>query len=115
MQKAELDAFKRQLEERRLEIIRQLENYGEAMSYLEESRPPELSEEAQEEAAANSLKALDEQERRELTAISLGLDKIEDGTYGLCESCSRDISMARLKALPMVQFCISCQTKMEKK
>jgi len=114
MDKRELDAFKKQLEERRIEIVKQLENFNEAMSFLEESRPPEMSEEAQEEAAAISLKALDEQERRELRAISLALKKIKEGTYGICERCSKRIPSERLKALPAVHYCIACQTRIEK-
>jgi len=113
MQKRELDELKKKLEERRIEIVRQLENFNEAISFLEESRPPEFSEEAQEEAASISLKALNEQEHRELILIWNALQKIKKGEYGICEDCSKPIENKRLHALPMVQYCIKCQTRLE--
>lgn len=114
MRKEELKDYRERLVRRRTEILEQLDHFEEALAYLEQSRPPEFSEEAQEEAAANSLKALDAQERRELSDIMRALDKIDDGSYGECERCSEPIGLARLKALPMVRLCIKCQEKIEK-
>ena len=114
MRKEELKDYRERLVRRRTEILEQLDHFEEALAYLEQSRPPEFSEEAQEEAAANSLKALDAQERRELSDIMRALDKIDDGSYGECERCSEPIGLPRLKALPMVRLCIKCQEKVEK-
>ncbi|UCF37630.1 MAG: TraR/DksA family transcriptional regulator [Acidobacteriota bacterium] len=108
-----LRGFEQALIDRRKQILSELEHYEEALSYLEQSRPPEFSEEAQEEAAANSLKALSQKDRRELADISLALRKIEDGTYGHCERCETAIDQSRLTALPMVRFCINCQKRLE--
>ncbi len=108
-----LEEFREQLVERRRKILTQLGNYAEALASLEQSRPPELSEEAQEVAAANSLKALDQRERRELADIVKALEKMDLGTFGVCERCDKDIGMARLKALPMVSHCIDCQKRIE--
>lgn len=113
MDKVKLEEFREKLLERRQRILDKLDNYREDLAWLEQSRPPEFSEEAQEETAANSLKALDQQERRELSEIVLALQKIEEGTYGVCERCESDIGLRRLTALPMVRLCISCQTKVE--
>jgi DnaK suppressor protein len=108
-----LEEFREQLVERRRKILTQLGNYAEALAGLEQSRPPELSEEAQEVAAANSLKALDQRDRRELADIVKALEKMDLGTFGVCERCDKDIGMARLKALPMVSHCIDCQKRIE--
>jgi DnaK suppressor protein len=111
--KKRLEEFRTRLMDRREQLLEQLEHLEEALAYLEQSRPPEFSEEAQEEAAASSLKALDEQERRELDGIIVALEKLDRGTYGKCEMCSKPIPEERLSALPMVRHCISCQKKME--
>jgi DnaK suppressor protein len=57
--------------------------------------------------------ALDEQERRELSNITKAREKLEAGTYGVCEICRKKINLERLTALPMVRLCISCQKQME--
>lgn len=111
--KKTIEELSEKLVERRREILQQLDQFEEALAYLEQSRPHEFSEEAQEEAAANSLKALDQQERRELGDIMRALEKIEDGSYGSCELCTKPIGLNRLKALPMVRLCIDCKKKTE--
>jgi len=34
-------------------------------------------------------------------------------TFGICEKCGEDISLARLKARPVTTQCIDCKTKEE--
>ena len=47
--------------------------------------------------------------------IRASLDNIEDGVYGICDDCGRDISIERLKARPVAGHCIRCKTKQEKR
>lgn len=113
LKKEVLKELRERLVERRDQLLNQLKSLEQELKYLDQSRPPELSEEAQEEAAANSLVALTKQERKELADIQNALDKMDKDTYGKCERCSREINEPRLKALPMVRHCISCQKKVE--
>ncbi len=50
----------------------------------------------------------------EVCDINLALEKIDDGTYGLCEECSGRISRKRLKALPFARLCIECKQAEER-
>jgi DnaK suppressor protein len=45
--------------------------------------------------------------------INAALAKIDDGSFGVCESCGEDIGLARLKARPVTAYCIRCKTQME--
>jgi DnaK suppressor protein len=45
--------------------------------------------------------------------IKQSLEDIADGSYGICRSCGKDISIARLKARPVANHCIQCKNKME--
>lgn len=47
--------------------------------------------------------------------IDRALRKIDDGTYGVCESCGRAIEGPRLKALPHVTLCLSCKKAEERR
>lgn len=47
--------------------------------------------------------------------IDYALKRIEDKTYGICEVCEKEISVARLNAVPQARLCIKCQNKEEKK
>lgn len=37
------------------------------------------------------------------------LDKIDNGTYGMCEQCGHEIQLERLQAYPAANFCMKCQ------
>jgi len=50
--------------------------------------------------------------RKELE-IRAALQRIYDGTYGVCENCGQPIARARLEAVPYVRLCVSCKQKEE--
>lgn len=54
-----------------------------------------------------------DREYRLIQKIKTALEKIHEGTFGICEHCEEDISFARLKARPVTSYCIHCKSKME--
>jgi len=46
-------------------------------------------------------------------SIDDALEKIEEGTFGICESCEKKINKERLKAVPYARLCVNCQRKEE--
>ncbi len=54
-----------------------------------------------------------ESEFRLAEKIQHALQRIENGSYGVCEDCNEDIPEARLEAKPSVSLCIPCQEKHE--
>jgi RNA polymerase-binding transcription factor len=48
-----------------------------------------------------------------LTEIDAALKRIEEGTYGICVNCGREIPEARLEANPWASLCIDCKRKAE--
>ena len=49
----------------------------------------------------------------ELRAIDAALEKMKQGTFGLCEGCQKLIAKARLEAVPYARLCIECKRKEE--
>lgn len=45
--------------------------------------------------------------------IDAALSRIDEGTYGKCEACGREIGDERLDAFPMARFCIEHQAQQE--
>jgi DnaK suppressor protein len=43
------------------------------------------------------------------------LDRIEAGTYGVCESCGKPIGKARLLAFPRATLCVECKQRQERR
>ena len=54
-----------------------------------------------------------DRERRLIRKIQSALQRIEDGSYGICEECGEDIGVPRLKARPVTRLCINCKAKQE--
>jgi DnaK suppressor protein len=57
---------------------------------------------------------LTDRDRDKLQAINDALARIDEGSYGVCESCESDIAEGRLEALPFTRLCINCQAEREK-
>ena len=74
---------------------------------------PDLTDQATAEADKNFTLRLREREQKLLTKIDEALDRIANGTFGLCENCGEEISYKRLKARPVTTYCIACKTKQE--
>jgi DnaK suppressor protein len=51
--------------------------------------------------------------RKKLLAIDEALDKIKEGSYGICEECGEQIGAGRLKVMPLAKHCVECQGKIE--
>jgi len=48
-----------------------------------------------------------------INKIRKSLEDIDEGEYGICEDCGREIAFERLKARPIARRCIECKTKQE--
>lgn len=48
-----------------------------------------------------------------LEECDAALDRLAEGTYGLCEECRRPITPGRLQACPYARHCVSCARKLE--
>jgi DnaK suppressor protein len=80
---------------------------GETMSF------PDPTDRASLEADRNFMLRIRDRERKLILKIRDALDRIDKGTYGICETCGSEISIKRLKARPVTTQCIDCKTKEE--
>jgi DnaK suppressor protein len=54
-------------------------------------------------------------ERGVLHEIHHALRKIQEGIFGMCETCKKPITKVRLKAVPYATLCLKCQQNKEKR
>jgi RNA polymerase-binding protein DksA len=114
--------FRGILEEERQRVV-------DAISYLHEETPGSLADETEEIAGAgdNHLGetatatldreidySLEENSEQVLRSIDGALQRIADGTFGICETCGQPISEERLEAIPYATQCIDCRRKGER-
>ncbi|RJR15221.1 hypothetical protein C4579_02840 [Candidatus Microgenomates bacterium] len=70
--------------------------------------------EANEEMDHERFEAMIKQLKDKQASINKALEKINQGKYGLCESCGKPIEIARLKAVPTATLCMTCEAKRQK-
>lgn len=56
---------------------------------------------------------LSDRERAKIKSIEDALERLDDGSYGVCESCGLEIAAERLVALPFTRLCRDCQQEQE--
>ena len=65
------------------------------------------------ESDRNFLLRIRDRERKLILKIREALDKIEEGTFGICERCGDEISDKRLEVRPVTTLCIKCKQEQE--
>ena len=121
--KKDLERFKKILQEIRVKIARDLEHLeGDSLKTSQRDAAGDLSgyslhmaDQATDNFDREFTIGLASNEQQRLNVIDHALRKIGDGTYGICENCSKVISMKRLRAVPHAALCIKCQELEEKK
>ena len=112
MKKKDVEFFKELLTKRIDELLNQADNTVSGMTSPKENFP-DPTDRASLEADRNFMLRIRDREHKLIKKIKKALDRIENGTFGICESCGEEISIKRLKARPVTSQCIECKSKEE--
>jgi len=74
---------------------------------------PDLGDQATAEIERNFMLRLKGRERKLLKKIDEAIERINQGTFGICDKCGSDINIKRLEARPVTTMCIDCKTLQE--
>lgn len=66
------------------------------------------------ETDRNFMLRVRDRERKLIAKIDSALERIADGTYGICDECGCGISERRLEARPVATLCIDCKNEQER-
>ena len=86
-------------------------DFGKAMPFKEELLDP--TDRASLESNRNFTLRIRDRERRLIGKLNEALERIEDGTFGICEACEEPITQKRLEARPVTTLCIRCKEEQE--
>ena len=115
MNKKDLKKFKTMLEESKRQLLLSAKKtLTEEASFDTDDLPDEIDL-ASSEYTQSMIFRLRDREKFLLQKIEKALQRIEDGTFGICERCEEDISPKRLEARPVTTLCIRCKEEQEKK
>jgi DnaK suppressor protein len=111
----------------REELLAERRRVVDAIENLHSENPGSIEDETEDSPLDNHLAetatvtvdreidyTLEENSEHVLAAIDAALKKIEDGTFGKCETCGQDIAEERLAAIPWATQCIDCRRREER-
>jgi len=112
MEKETLETFRKQLLEKKQDILNEA---GKTLSEMTDqtSNVPDPNDRATIESGRSFELRIRDRERKLLSKIDDALARIDDGTYGVCDDCGEPIGQKRLEARPVTTLCIDCKTIQE--
>ena len=114
MTKAQLNKFKELLSGKREDIVRRAQQTLNEDMTLDSNELPDEMDLASTEYLQSFTFRLRGREKTFLKKIQTALDKIEAGTFGMCEACDSQITIKRLEARPETTLCIKCKEEQER-
>jgi DnaK suppressor protein len=116
--KGKLSAREEKIQQIKLRLLRQRATLlNEAETALNELPGemifPDLGDQATAETDRNFMLRLRGREQRLLKKIDEAIDRIDSGTFGICDDCGNEIDVKRLDARPVTTMCIECKTLQE--
>ncbi len=112
MKREQLDYFRKKLEDMSQDLLQEAEKTIHEMTDSTDNYPDPTDRASAESDRSFELRIRD-RERKLLVKIREAIERIDEGTYGICDECGDDISIKRLEARPVTTLCIECKTHQE--
>jgi DnaK suppressor protein len=113
MDKKKLDAFKKRLETRQVELRRMVVRTEQDGRTADDEATQDIADRAASSYNKEFLFHQSNNDRQLLAQVETALDRIREGSFGECISCGKEINAKRLEAVPWTRHCIECQEKLE--
>ncbi|MBI4702421.1 MAG: TraR/DksA C4-type zinc finger protein [Deltaproteobacteria bacterium] len=114
LNKAQLKKFRTLLEAKRDDIVRRAMRTRTEDMTLDANELPDEMDLASTEYLQSFTFRLRGREKTFLSKIQKALAKLDDGSFGKCESCEAPILLKRLQARPETTLCIKCKEEQER-
>ena len=105
--------FKRGLREQQRELLLTIENAEKEIRDFSAQVPLDSIDLSCFTVSKEFLFARASQDRSRLRLIQRALERINDGSFGICAECEDPIGLKRLQALPWASHCLQCQEQTE--
>ncbi len=112
MDEAQLEEFRQLLQQKMDDLLSEAERTVAGMTDSKENYP-DPTDRAALESDRNFLLRIRDRERKLISKIQEALQRIDDGSYGICEACGEEIGEKRLRARPVTTLCFDCKKRQE--
>ncbi|MHB1400209.1 MAG: RNA polymerase-binding protein DksA [Trichloromonadaceae bacterium] len=113
MEPNKIEEYRKILQSQLDELVREA---GRTVSEMtdEKTNFPDPTDRASLESDRNFELRIRDRERKLIMKIREAMERLDEGEFGICESCEEEIGDARLRARPVTTLCIDCKTEQER-
>jgi DnaK suppressor protein len=108
------EQYRKRLLQAREEIIEQMRQRDGSAQEIGQDGIQDIGDESVTIYNRHLLMSLSENERVKLIEVDEALDRIENGSFGMCEECEEPIALKRLEVIPNARYCVRCKEELEK-
>jgi DnaK suppressor protein len=113
MDKKKAEYYKKRLVTTQEELLRLVTKSERDGREADEEATQDIADKAANSYTKEFLFHQSDENRRLLQLVEEALDRVKNGTYGLCVSCQGEVQTKRLEAVPWARHCIECQEKQD--
>jgi DnaK suppressor protein len=113
MDKRKAEHYRKRLVAKQEELLRLVSKSEHDGREADEEATQDIADKAANSYTKEFLFHQSDENRRLLQLVNEALERIKNGSYGLCVACHEDVQQKRLDAVPWARHCIECQEKQE--
>jgi DnaK suppressor protein len=113
MEKKKAEYYKKRLVLTQEELLRLVTKSERDGREADEEATQDIADKAANSYTKEFLFHQSDENRRVLQMVNEALERLKNGTYGLCVSCQGEVQVKRLEAVPWARHCIDCQEKQD--
>jgi DnaK suppressor protein len=111
MDRKKAEMYRKQLLDKQEELLRLVSKSDQDGREADEEGTQDIADKAANAYTKEFLFHQSNDNRQILTMVNEALDRIKDGSYGICQACGQEVQVKRLDAVPWARHCIECQEK----
>lgn len=115
MREKRIDAIRKRLMQERENLLMDLRQKNAEAAAMIDSGVPDPGDMSMNDFLTDFLHLLGDTQRERIMMIDEALRRLEEGTYGTCESCGEAIPIERLEVQPYTPYCVDCKEMLERK
>ena len=113
MEKKKQEAFKKRLLAKQEELLRVVAKSEQDGREADEEATQDIADKAANSYTKEFLFHQSDENRRLLQLVNEALERMKNGSFGLCVACHEEVQSKRLEAVPWARHCIECQEKQD--
>jgi DnaK suppressor protein len=114
MDRKKADTYRRRLLDKQEELLRLVSKSDQDGREADEEGTQDLADKAANAYTKEFLFHQSNDNRQILIMVNEALNRIKNGSYGICQVCEQEVQAKRLDAVPWARHCIECQEKEDK-